>query len=104
MKVSILAALESATSRSEQIARQLLALGRIVSREEMVERIEALDLAAIRAAGAQALRSAPTVASIGPVAKVLGPDAVAARVGGQAADQTFGGRRPRGSDGIAATR
>ena len=90
MKVSVLAALESATARSEQIARHLLAFGRVIPREEMIGRIEALDLAEIRAAGAQALRSAPTVASIGPVGRVLGPDAIAARLGGRARARATG--------------
>ncbi len=82
MKVSLLAALESATSRSEQIARQMLAFGRVVSRAEMIGRIETLSLSTIRQAGARALRSAATVSSIGPVGKVLTPDRVAMRVGG----------------------
>ena len=81
MKVSLLAALESATSRSEQIARQLLAFGRVVSRAEMIGRIDALGVGEIRSAGARALRSPPTVGSIGPISKVLTPDRVAARVG-----------------------
>ena len=80
MKVSFLAALESATSRSEQIARQLLAIGRVIPREEMIARVETLGAAEIRAAGARALRSPPTVSSIGPVARVMTPDRVAARI------------------------
>jgi predicted Zn-dependent peptidase len=81
MKVSLLAALESPGSRSEQIARQLLAFGRVLTREEMIARVEALDLGAIRAAGAKALASRPTVASIGPVAKVPTPDRIGERLG-----------------------
>ena len=81
MKVSLLAALESPSSRSEQIARQLLAFDRVLTREEMIARVECLDLQAIRDAGARALRSPPTIASIGPVAKVPGPDRIAARIG-----------------------
>ncbi len=79
-KVSLLAALESPSARSEQIARQLLALDRVLSREEMTGKVEALGTAEIRAAGARALASAPTVSSIGPVARVMTPDLVAARV------------------------
>ena len=81
MKVSLLAALESPGARSEQIARQLLALGRVLTRQEMIEQVESLSLADIRAAGAKALTSAPTVASIGPVAKVMAPDRIAERLG-----------------------
>ena len=82
MKVSLLAALESPSARSEQIARQLLALDRVLTREEMIGRVEMLGLDEIRAAGSRALRSLPTVASIGPISKVLSPDRVAARIHG----------------------
>ena len=80
MKVSLLAALESPTARAEQIARQLLALGRVLPREEMIANVECLRLEDIRAAGARALRSAPTVASIGPIGKVWAPDRVVERI------------------------
>lgn len=81
MKVSLLAALESPGARSEQIARQLLALGRVLSREEMIAQVENLRLEDIRAAGAKALASPPTTASIGPVAKVMTPDRIRERLG-----------------------
>ena len=81
MKVSLLAALESPTARSEQVARQILALGHVLTREEMIGKIEALGLDAIRAAGARAMTSPPTVAAIGPVGKVPSAERVAARVG-----------------------
>lgn len=80
MKVSLLAALESPTARSEQIARQLLAFDRVLTREEMIGRVENLGLDDIKAAGRRALRSAPTVSAIGPVGGVLTPDRVAARI------------------------
>ena len=82
MKVSLLVALESSGARAEQIARQLLSLNRILTRQEVIGRIDALTLEDIRSAGAAALRSPATVASIGPVAKVWTPDRVAARVAG----------------------
>jgi predicted Zn-dependent peptidase len=82
MKVSLLAALESPGARSEQVARQLLAFGRVLSRQEMIAQVEALRLEDIRAAGAKALASFPTVASIGPVAKVMTPDRIRDRLGG----------------------
>jgi predicted Zn-dependent peptidase len=82
MKVSLLAALESPAARAEQIARQEIAFGRVLTLEEITARIDALDVAEVRKAGARVLRSAPTVASIGPVAKVLTPDRVASRLRG----------------------
>lgn len=82
MKVSQLTALESPTARSEQIARQMLAFGRVLTRQEILAKIDALTVAEIRAAGAAALRSAPTVAAVGPITKVHTPDRVRELVGG----------------------
>ena len=55
MKVSLLAALESPSPRCEQIARQVMAFGRVLSRAEIIAMIDGLDIAHIRAAGARAL-------------------------------------------------
>ena len=82
MKVSMLVALESSSARAEQIALQLLALGRILTREEIVQRIDGLGRDDIRRAGAALLTSAPTVASIGPVAKVWSPERVTKHLAG----------------------
>ncbi len=82
MKVSQLTALESATARSEQIARQILAYGRVLTRDEILARIDNLTVNEIRAAGAAALRTVPTVAAVGPVAKVHTPDRIRELVGG----------------------
>ncbi len=81
MKVSILSALESPTARSEQMARQLLVFGRVLKREEIIERIDRLTVAAIRQAGAAALRTPPTVAAVGPISKVYSPDRISERLG-----------------------
>ncbi|HET6378493.1 MAG TPA: pitrilysin family protein [Methylocella sp.] len=83
MKVSLLAALESPAARCDQIARQLMVFGRVFTREEMIAAIDGLDVARIRAAGARALRTPPTLAAVGPAAaRILGPDRIAARLSG----------------------
>jgi predicted Zn-dependent peptidase len=82
MKVSLLAALESPGARAEQIARQLMVFGRILTRAEIVEKLDGLDLQNVRRAGARTLKTAPTVAAIGPISKVYGPDRVAERLHG----------------------
>jgi predicted Zn-dependent peptidase len=82
MKVSLLAALESPPARCEQIARQLMIFGRVLTRDEIIAAIDRLEAGQIRAAGARALGSAPAVASVGPAAKVLTPGRVAARLRG----------------------
>ena len=82
MKVSLLVALESSGARAEQIARQLLSLNRILTREEVIAKIDNLTVEDIRAAGAAVLKSRPTVASIGPITKVWAPGRVAAHIAG----------------------
>ncbi len=81
MKVSLLAALESPGARSEQMARQLLAFNRVLPRAEIIEKIDSIGIDDVRRVGATALRSAPTVAALGPISKVLSPDRVAERLG-----------------------
>lgn len=80
MKVSLLAALESSSARAEQIARQILAYGRELTRAEIIGKIDAITLSDVHAIAAKLLRSAPTVAAIGPVGRVMSPDRVARRL------------------------
>ncbi len=82
MKVSLLAALESPAARCEQVARQMMAFNRIIPRDEIIAAIDRLDVGQIRAAGARALGSAPTIAAIGTVAKVFTPERVRTRLRG----------------------
>ena len=82
MKVSLLTALESSGARAQQIARQILIYGRPLSTQEMIARIERLDVGDVRAAGAAMLRSAPTVAAIGRTGKVMDQARVARRLSG----------------------
>ena len=77
MKVSILAALELPGARAQQLARQVQVYGRPLSLDEMVARVEAISADEVRKTGAAMLRSAPTVATIGAVAKVPGRARVA---------------------------
>ena len=79
-KVSLLTALESPAARADQIARQMLAFGRLVTRAEMIEKIDALTLEEVRMAGLAALRTPPTVAVVGDAAKAPAPDRVAQRL------------------------
>lgn len=80
LKVALLTALESPAARCEQLARQSLAFGRILTRAEMIDKIDQLSVDEVRQAGAKALRSAPTVAAVGPIGKVYSPDRVAERL------------------------
>jgi predicted Zn-dependent peptidase len=71
IKVSLLAALESSSARAEQIARQILFYGRVLPREEIIGRIDALSLEDVRRAGQRALATTPTAVALGDVAKVM---------------------------------
>ena len=76
-KVCLLTALESPAARADQIARQMLAFGRLITRAEMIAQIDALTLEDVRGAGISALRTPPTVAVVGDAAKAPSPDKVA---------------------------
>ncbi|MFG1419804.1 pitrilysin family protein [Xanthobacter sp. V0B-10] len=69
MKVGLLAALESSGARADQLARQILGFGRVVPVDEIVAKVDAVDVAAVRQA-AQTLvaRGRPTLTTLGPQA------------------------------------
>jgi predicted Zn-dependent peptidase len=78
LKVALLAALETPGGRIERHARQHLSYGRLIPADEVVGKVDALTVEAVRAAGAAALAGPPTLAAIGPI-KTLPPlDAIAA--------------------------
>ena len=70
LKVALLAALESPAGRIERNARQLLAWGRVIPAQEIVAKVDAVTVDAVRAAGRILLDGAPTLAAIGPIRKL----------------------------------
>jgi predicted Zn-dependent peptidase len=67
LKVGLLTALESPQARAEQVARQLLAFGRVIALEEIVAKIDAVGVAEARAAGRLVVAGGrPTLAALGP--------------------------------------
>jgi len=67
MKAGLLMALESSSSRIEQLARQMFAWGRPIPLDELVARIDAVTVASTRAAGrALIARGRPAIAALGP--------------------------------------
>lgn len=67
MKVGLLAALESSGARADQLARQLLAFNRIIPVEEIVAKVEAVTVDAVRQAARDLVAGGrPTLAAIGP--------------------------------------
>lgn len=76
LKAGILMSLESTNSRCEQLARQLMVHGRIMSIEEVVAKIEAVDEDAVVKVANRLFSSAPTFAAIGPLSNVADYDSV----------------------------
>jgi predicted Zn-dependent peptidase len=67
MKVGLLASLESPGGKLEQMARQVLVFGRAIPREELAQRLDAVTLEDVRAAGRSLLGHQPTIAAVGPL-------------------------------------
>ncbi len=67
MKVGLLAALESSGARADQLARQILGFDRLIPVEEIVAKVEAVDVTSVRAAARMVLAGGrPTLSAIGP--------------------------------------
>ena len=79
LKASLLMALESTTSRSEHLARQLMIYGRPLTTEEIVEHIDAVDADAVLKAARAIFTGPPTLTSLGPTDRVVAYDTVAKR-------------------------
>ncbi len=77
MKVGLLAALESPGARAQQLARQMQIYGRPLAVEEMIARVDAISVEDVRKTGAAMLRSPPTIATVGAVARLPGQAKVA---------------------------
>jgi predicted Zn-dependent peptidase len=66
LKTGLMMSLESSASRAEQMARQLLAHDRLLTTEELIERVESVTPAAVRDCAARIRTgSAPSIAIVG---------------------------------------
>jgi len=70
IKAGILMSLESTTQRCEQLARQMAVYGRPLSVEEVVEKVEAVDPAAIVRVARRLCSSKLNFAALGPIGKI----------------------------------
>jgi predicted Zn-dependent peptidase len=67
MKVGLLTALESSGARADQLARHIIAYGRPIPMEELVQRIDAVTVEDVRAAGRGLIAGGrPVFAGLGP--------------------------------------
>jgi predicted Zn-dependent peptidase len=86
MKAGLLMALESSSSRIEQLARQMMAYGRAVPVAEIVAKVDAVTVESARAAGrALIARSRPAIAALGPAAGLETAATIAEGLGRRAA-------------------
>ena len=79
-RASLLMSMESTGSRTEQLARQIQVHGRIIPVEETKARIAAVTIEQVQEAARAAFRAAPTMAALGPAAKVPGLAEIAGRL------------------------
>jgi predicted Zn-dependent peptidase len=85
LKASLLMGLERAGARTEQIAGQLFALGRIQSPAEIVAQLDAIDVAAVKRHAVRVMQAgAPTIAALGPIGRLESHDSFARRFGANA--------------------
>ncbi len=79
LKANILMARESTSARAEQLARHLMLFDRPLDVAELVEKIDAVDDAAVKAVAQRLFKGTPTFAAIGPVGNIEAFDTLAAR-------------------------
>ena len=79
LKANILMARESTSARAEQLARHLMLFDRPLDVAELVEKIDAVDDAAVKAVAERLFKGTPTLATIGPIGNVESFDTLAAR-------------------------
>lgn len=80
LRAGTLMAMESTMSRCEHLGQQLLVYGRPITSTEVVARIEAVDVPAVRRVARQLLKGRPTVAALGPLDHLESYDRIAARL------------------------
>ena len=78
LKVSLLSALETPGGRIERNARQLLAWGRVIPADEVIDKVDAVTVEDVRAAGRTLVAGTPTLAAIGPIRRLPSLDRIAA--------------------------
>ena len=82
LKVSLLMGMERPGTRAEQIASQLFAMGKVQTAAEIVAQLDAIDAGAVKRYAAKVMRSGtPTIAAVGPIARLENHAVFARRFG-----------------------
>ncbi len=82
MKASTLMGRESMMTRADQMAKHMIYRGKALDVEQLVARIDALDVQQIGAVAGKIFGSVPTLAAVGPLAQLQGFDGIKARLVG----------------------
>lgn len=80
LKASLLMGLEHTGARCEQLAQNMMVFGRPIPTSETIAQIEAVDKAAVSRVAARLVGSTPTVAALGPLARLEPYDSIVARL------------------------
>lgn len=80
LKAGTLMSLESTSSRAEQLGEQMLVFGRPIPVSEIVSRIDAVDVDAVRRVANRIFTGRPSLAAIGPLARMMPYDRFAERL------------------------
>ncbi|HYC05301.1 MAG TPA: pitrilysin family protein [Azospirillaceae bacterium] len=80
LKASLLMSLESTMSRCEQLGQQMLVHGRPMTTAEIIAKVDAVDLDAVRRCALRLRERPPVVAALGPLADLESYDRIAARL------------------------
>ena len=71
LKAATLMSMESTGSRAEQLGEQMLIFGRPIPVAEIVERIDAVDVAAVAALARRIFGGKPSLAALGPLGRLM---------------------------------
>jgi predicted Zn-dependent peptidase len=82
MKSGMLMGLERPGSRAEMISSHMFTFGRVLTTQEMIASLDAIDTEAVRRIAANVMNAgSPTIAAVGPIKKLESLNAFAARFG-----------------------
>jgi predicted Zn-dependent peptidase len=82
LRSSVLMGLERPSNRAEQIAGSMFNYGRVISPEEMMRKLDAVDVSAVRRFASRIMMtSQPSIAALGPIKKLESYESFAARFG-----------------------
>jgi predicted Zn-dependent peptidase len=79
MRAGMLMSLESTSSRCERLAQNMLIHGKVFTYQEIIDKIDAVDEAAVIRVAQRIMRSKPTVAALGPVKRLEKMASISAR-------------------------